>query len=380
MKVVVAIDSFKGSMTSMQAGMACKAGILEAVDAEVVVKPLADGGEGTVTALVEGMNGTYEHVDVTGPMGQKVRATYGVLEDKTAVMEMAEASGITLVDGALDPWKASSTGVGEMILDAARKGCRNFIIGIGGSATTEGGIGMLSALGYEFYDEDDNILPPVFGSLARVRKIKADKVPEELKQCHFKIACDVTNPLCGELGCVYIFGKQKGVQEHEKAQMDKMMRQYADCVEKFAGKHYSDIPGAGAAGGLGFAFLFGLENVELKSGIDIVLNAIQLDKELKNADIVVTGEGRLDGQSAMGKVPVGVAKAGKKSGCKVIALAGSVTDNAKACNKEGIDAFFPIIRGATTLNEAMDIKNAQKNMKNTAEQVFRLIDISSLME
>ena len=152
MKVVVAIDSFKGSMTSMQAGMACKAGILEAVDAEVVVKPLADGGEGTVTALVEGMNGTYEHVDVTGPMGQKVRAVYGILEDNTAVMEMAEASGITLVDGALDPWKASSTGVGEMILDAARKGCRNFIIGIGGSATTEGGIGMLSALGYEFYE------------------------------------------------------------------------------------------------------------------------------------------------------------------------------------------------------------------------------------
>lgn len=373
MKVVVAIDSFKGSMTSMQAGMACKAGILEAVDAEVVVKPLADGGEGTVTALVEGMNGVYEYADVTGPMGQKVRAVYGILEDNTAVMEMAEASGITLVDGALDPWKASSTGVGEMILDAARKGCRNFIIGIGGSATTEGGIGMLSALGYEFLDEDGNLLPPVFGSLARVRKIKADKVPEELKQCHFKIACDVTNPLCGELGCVYIFGKQKGVQEHEKAQMDKMMRQYADCVEKFAGKHYSDIPGTGAAGGLGFAFLFGLENVELKSGVDIVLNAIQLDEELKNADIVVTGEGRLDGQSAMGKVPVGVAKAGKKSGCKVIALAGSVTDDAKACNKEGIDAFFPIIRGVTTLDEAMDFKNAEKNMKNTAEQVFRLI-------
>lgn len=373
MKVVVAIDSFKGSMTSMQAGMACKAGILEAVDAEVVVKPLADGGEGTVTALVEGMNGAYEYADVTGPMGQKVRAVYGILEDNTAVMEMAEASGITLVDGALDPWKASSTGVGEMILDAVRKGCRNFIIGIGGSATTEGGIGMLSALGYEFLDEDGNLLPPVFGSLARVRKIKADKVPEELKQCHFKIACDVTNPLCGELGCVYIFGKQKGVQEHEKAQMDKMMRQYADCVEKFAGKHYSDIPGAGAAGGLGFAFLFGLENVELKSGVDIVLNAIQLDEELKNADIVVTGEGRLDGQSAMGKVPVGVAKAGKKNGCKVIALAGSVTDDAKACNKEGIDAFFPIIRGVMTLDEAMDFKNSEKNMKNTAEQVFRLI-------
>lgn len=285
-----------------------------------------------------------------------------------------------LLKGKPDPWKATSLGVGEMILDAVHKGCRNFIIGIGGSATTEGGIGMLMELGYEFYDEDDNILPPVFGSLARVRKIKADKVPSELKQCHFKIACDVTNPLCTEQGCVYIFGKQKGVQEHEKAQMDKMMRQYADCVEEYAGKRFSETPGAGAAGGLGFAFLFGLENVELKSGIDIVLNAIQLDKELKNADIVVTGEGRLDGQSAMGKVPVGVAKAGRKNGCKVIALAGSVTDDAVACNKEGIDAFFPIIRGATTLNEAMDIKNAQKNMKNTAEQVFRLIDISSLME
>ena len=381
MKVVVAIDSFKGSMTSMQAGMACKEGILAAIPkADVVVRPLADGGEGTVTALVEGMNGTYEHVDVTGPMGQKVHATYGVLEDDTAVMEMAEASGITLVEGKPDPWKATSLGVGEMILDAVHKGCRNFIIGIGGSATTEGGIGMLMALGYEFYDEDDNILPPVFGSLARVKKIKADKVPAELKQCHFKIACDVTNPLCTEQGCVYIFGKQKGVQEHEKAQMDKMMRQYADCVEEYAGKRFSETPGAGAAGGLGFAFLFGLENVELKSGIDIVLNAIQLDKELKNADIVVTGEGRLDGQSAMGKVPVGGAKAGRKNGCKVIALAGSVTDDAVACNKEGIDAFFPIIRGATTLNEAMDIKNAQKNMKNTAEQVFRLIDISSLME
>ena len=204
MKVVVAIDSFKGSMTSMQAGMACKEGILAAIPkADVVVRPLADGGEGTVTALVEGMNGTYEHVDVTGPMGQKVHATYGVLEDDTAVMEMAEASGITLVEGKPDPWKATSLGVGEMILDAVHKGCRNFIIGIGGSATTEGGIGMLSALGYEFYDEDDNILPPVFGSLARVKKIKDDKVPSELKQCHFKIACDVTNPLCTEQGCVY---------------------------------------------------------------------------------------------------------------------------------------------------------------------------------
>lgn len=224
MKVVVATDSFKGSMTSMQAGNACKEGILAAAHAhcgggaaaakgrkiaadnlDVVVKPLADGGEGTVEALVEGMNGTYEYVTVTGPMGNPVKARYGILPDQTAVMEMAEASGITLVEEPLNPWKATSTGVGEMILDAVKKGCREFIIGIGGSATTEGGIGMLSALGYEFLDENGAPLPPVFFSLEKVTQIKNDHVPEALKDCHFQIACDVTNPLCGEQGCAIYF-------------------------------------------------------------------------------------------------------------------------------------------------------------------------------
>ena len=219
MKVVVAIDSFKGSMTSMQAGNACKEGILAAARAhcdggaaavrdrkpaadnmDVVVKPLADGGEGTVEALVEGMNGTYEYVTVTDPMGSHVKARYGILPDQTAVMEMAEASGITLVKEPLNPWKAASTGVGEMILDAVQKGCRKFIIGIGGSATTEGGIGMLSALGYDFMDENGDILPPVFASLEKVVQIENNRVPEVLKDCHFQIACDVTNPLCGVQG------------------------------------------------------------------------------------------------------------------------------------------------------------------------------------
>ena len=235
MKVAVAIDSFKGSMTSMQAGNACKEGILAAARAhcdggaaavrdrkpaadnmDVVVKPLADGGEGTVEALVEGMNGTYEYVTVTDPMGSHVKARYGILSDQTAVMEMAEASGITLVKEPLNPWKAASTGVGEMILDAVQKGCRKFIIGIGGSATTEGGIGMLSALGYDFMDENGDILPPVFASLEKVVQIENNRVPEMLKDCHFQIACDVTNPLCGVEGCVYVFGAQKGVKEEEK--------------------------------------------------------------------------------------------------------------------------------------------------------------------
>ncbi len=392
MKVVVAIDSFKGSMTSMQAGNACKEGILAAACAhcgggaaavkgrkiaadnlDVVVKPLADGGEGTVEALVEGMNGTYEYVTVTGPMGNSVKARYGILPDQTAVMEMAEASGITLVEEPLNPWKATSTGVGEMILDAVQKGCRKFIIGIGGSATTEGGIGMLSALGYEFLDENGAPLPPVFFSIEKVTQIKNDHVPEALKDCHFQIACDVTNPLCGEQGCVYVFGAQKGVKEEEKESMDRAMQSYATCLEKFTGKKLSDIPGTGAAGGLGFAFLWGLPKVKLKPGIDIVLEAVGLTNELKDADVVVTGEGCLDFQTAMGKVPVGVAKTAKNYNCKVIAFAGSVTEEAKNCNEKGIDAFFSILPGVCSLDEAMDTETAQKNMRNAAEQVFRLL-------
>lgn len=373
-KVVVAIDSFKGSMSSMQAGNACREGIEKAINAKVIVKPLADGGEGTVEALVEGLGGTYQYVEVTGPMGQKVTARYGILPDQSAVMEMAEASGITLVDpDQKDPWKATSAGVGEMILHAVKKGCRKFILGIGGSATTEGGIGMLSALGYEFLDKEGQKLPAEFSSLDKVCSVKEDHVPKELQQCSFQIACDVKNPLCGPQGSVFVFGPQKGVKEEEKKKMDQSLKTYAATLEKSKGDKIHDLPGTGAAGGLGFAFLWGLWNVELRSGIEIVKEAVHLEEELKEADIVVTGEGCLDGQTAMGKAPVGVAKAAKKYGCKVIAFAGCVTEDAKKCNKEGIDAYFSIIPGICTLKEAMDPKTAENNLRNTAEQVFRLL-------
>lgn len=374
MKVVVSIDSFKGSLTSMEAGNAAKEGILKACDAEVVVKPLADGGEGTTEAMVEGLGGTYKSVEVTGPMGEKTVAKYGILKDgRTAVMEMAEASGIILVKREnLNPWKAVTTGVGEMIKDAIANGCREFIIGIGGSATSEGGIGMLQALGYEFFDASGALLPPVFESLSKIERISADKVIPELKDCHFQIACDVTNPLCGTNGCVYVFGPQKGVKKEEKAPMDAMMAHYGAKTTEFFGVDNREIPGTGAAGGLGFAFLSYFPNVELKSGISIVLEAIELEKELKDADVVITGEGRLDFQTAMGKVPVGVARLAKKHGCKVIAFAGGVTDDAGKCNEEGIDAFFPILRGVCTLDEAMDNATAKKNMSLAVEQVFRL--------
>jgi glycerate kinase len=374
MKVVVAIDSLKGSLSSVEAGNAAREGILKACDAEVIVKPLADGGEGTTEALVEGLGGSYAETIVTGPMGAQTKAKYGILDEKKAVMEMAEAAGIILVDrNHLNPWKATTTGVGEMILDAIRRGCREFIIGIGGSATTEGGIGMLEALGYEFYDSQGKLLPPVFESLGRVERISAEKVPEELKECHFQIACDVTNPLCGQNGAVAVFGPQKGVKTEEKEEMDTAMQHYAQKTAEFIGKDHSQAQGAGAAGGLGFAFLSYLPNVELKSGIAIVLEAIDLEKELQDTDVVVTGEGLLDAQTAMGKVPVGVAHCAKRYGCKVIAFAGGVTEDAGRCNEEGIDAFFPIVRGVTTLDEAMDKERAKKNMSLSVEQVFRLI-------
>lgn len=376
MKIVIAMDSFKGSLSSMDAGNAVKEGILRAVpDAEICVKPLADGGEGTTQALVEGLGGAFVNVNVTGPMGEPHEATYGILNDgKTAVIEMAEAAGIILVPSAeLDPWKASTTGVGEMILDSIRKGCREFIIGIGGSATTEGGIGMLTALGYEFLDAEGNALPPVFESLGKIAKICDRNVEPALKECHFQVACDVKNPLCGEYGAVYVYGPQKGVKLEERALMDAQMHHYAEKTAEYKGKDVSCVEGTGAAGGLGFAFLAFIPGVELKSGISIVLDAVGLEKELKDADICVTGEGRLDGQTANGKVPVGVARMAKQYGAKVIAFAGGVTEEAIACNREGIDAFFPIVRGVCTLEEAMLRENARKNVINSAEQVFRLL-------
>lgn len=372
MKVVVAVDSFKGSMTSMEAARAVRDGILAAdPKTYIVIKPLADGGEGTTDALIEGMHGEKVKITVTGPYGEKIDSYYGYLpEKKTAVIEMAAAAGITLSDKR-DPMQATTYGVGEMISDAIDRGCRNIIMGIGGSATTDGGIGMMKALGIQFLDENGNDVGEGAQALFRVRKIQTEGVHPLLSKVRFQIACDVTNPLCGSQGAVYVFGPQKGVTEEIKAMLDEAMNRYAAVVESTIGIRCRDIPGAGAAGGLGFACLAFL-NAVLTPGIDLVLNAVDLESELLDADIVVTGEGRLDEQTAMGKAPVGVAKRAKKYGAKVIAFAGSVTEGAGACNKEGIDAFFPIVRGVTTLDEAMSKETAMANMRAASEQVFRL--------
>lgn len=375
MKVVIAIDSLKGSLSSMEAGMAIKDGILAAKpDAEVIVKPLADGGEGTTDALIEGMNGERIDLTVTGPMHTPVDAYYGYLKDtNTAVMEMASAAGITLVpDSEKNPLLATSYGVGEMINDAIQRGCRNFIIGIGGSVTNDGGIGMLKALGVRFLDENDEDAGEGGQALAKVARIDVSGMNPLLKECHIQVACDVNNPLCGENGSTYVYGPQKGVTEDMKKTLDEAMAHFARVTSETLENDYLNTPGTGAAGGLGYAFL-AYTGAALTPGIELILDAVGLEEELSSADVVVTGEGRLDFQTAMGKAPVGVARLAKKYNAKVIAFAGSVTKEATACNKEGIDAFFPILRSVCTLAEAMDPVAARNNMTATVEQVFRLL-------
>ena len=373
MKIVIAIDSFKGSMSSMEAGLAARDGILKAIpEAKVVVKPLADGGEGTTDALIEGLSGEEIRISVKGPYGECVGAHYGrIRETGTAVMEMAEASGITLSDRR-DPMAATTYGVGEMIKDAMDRGCRDFIIGIGGSATNDGGIGMLRALGARFMDADGNDCGEGGAALYRISDIDLSGMDHRLRDCRIRVACDVDNPLCGENGATYIYGPQKGVTDDIKQELDDAMAHFADVSAEKLGKDLRDRSGAGAAGGLGYALLMYLD-AELIPGIELIMEAVGLEKELMDADIAITGEGRLDYQTAMGKAPVGVAKLAKKHGLITLAFAGSVTPEAVKCNEEGIDAFFPIVRGVSTLQEAMDNKTAKANMTAAAEQAFRLI-------
>lgn len=378
MKTVIAIDSLKGSLSSMEAGYAIAEGIKRAdSNAETIVRPLADGGEGTVDALVEGMNGTAQTVTVSDPLGRPISAVYGIIEESmTAIMEMSAAAGITLVtDAERNPLNTTTYGVGEMIKDAIEKNCREFIIGIGGSATNDGGIGMLQALGFGLLDKDGNQVAYGAKGLKEIASITSDNVLPQLKDCIFHIACDVNNPLCGEKGASAVYGPQKGADAAMVADMDKWLGDFATLTNEQYNKTVSkETPGTGAAGGLGFAFLAYL-NGSLEPGVDLILSQTKLEEYIKDADVVVTGEGRLDFQTAMGKAPIGVAKLAKKYNKPVLAFAGSVTKDAVECNKNGIDAFFPILRGICTLEDAMKKENAEQNMIETVEQAFRLLKI-----
>ena len=373
MNVVVAIDSFKGSLTSLEAGQATAEGVRRAVPtANVSVFPIADGGEGTTEALVYGTGGQMRTVNACDPLSRPIDCAYGVLPDGTAVIEIAAAAGLThLTTEERNPLATTTYGVGEMILHAADNGCRRFLIGLGGSATNDGGIGMLQALGFDFLDAQQRPLKRGAAVLETLSTINSANVPACLWDCTFEVACDVTNPLCGENGCSAVFAPQKGADAAMIAAMDRGLAHYAAVAKTFAPHADESTAGAGAAGGLGFAFLTFL-NARLVRGIDCVLKALPLEKAITQADLVITGEGRLDGQTVMGKAPIGIAAAAKACGKPVIALAGSLGDSADACNRYGIDAFFSIVLSPCTLAQAMHPQTAAANTAAVAEQAVRL--------
>ena len=374
-KVVAAFDSFKGCLSAREACAACAQGIGRVLPhAAVVQLPLSDGGEGLVECVCRLLPSHPVTVEVHGPLMEPVTAEYAVsMDGRTAYMEMAAASGLTLVPvGRRDVMRATTYGVGEMMADAVSRGCTEIVMGIGGSATTDGGVGMLQALGYAFLDKDGKQVLPGARGLKDITEITAAYVIPELAECKFRVACDVTNPLCGELGCSAIYGPQKGATPEMIQDMDQWLGAYAELAKERFPKADPKYPGTGAAGGMGFAFLTFTDAV-LESGINIVLDETKLEDYIKDADLVITGEGRMDGQTAMGKAPVGVAKLAKKYGKKVIAFAGAVQRDARACNDAGIDAFFPILRGVVTLEEAMKSENAKRNLADPAEQVIRLM-------
>ncbi|CAD7287917.1 glycerate kinase [Campylobacter suis] len=370
MRILVAIDSFKGSLSSLEAGNAVKSGIKPLCD-EVIVKPVADGGEGTVEALADALGGKYIDVITQNPLGVKILARYA-MAGELAIMEMASASGLTLLEkNERNPLKTSTYGFGLMIKDAINKGARKFIIGIGGSATNDAGTGMLSALGFVFYDKSGNLLEGNGANLSKIAKISTLNTIKELKECEFLVACDVDNPLFGKNGAAYVYGPQKGADESMVKELDSGLVSFASVVDKEIVAQTWKLRGSGAAGGLGYGFVSFL-NAKLKPGVQIITEEILLEDEIKRADLVITGEGRMDFQSSMGKTPTGVAKLAKKYDKPVIALAGSVSKCANECNKNGIDAFFSIQNEPISLDEAMKKSVASENLKRVSEQAVRL--------
>ena len=375
MKVVIAIDSFKGSLSSPELSRHISDGIRNVFpDAEIISLPVADGGEGTVEALVHGTGGKIVECTVNDPLMRPVKAKYGILGDgTTAVIEMAEASGLPLLkEKERNPLNTSTFGTGELIKDALSNGCREFIIGIGGSATNDLGMGMIQALGGQFFDISGNELSGMGKAMTDVENIDLSEILPELKESNFTIACDVDNPLYGKNGAAYVYAPQKGADEKMVIQLDNGLRSLSEKIKIQLGKDISDIPGAGAAGGLGGAFVAFLD-AKLKPGIEIVLNTLDFEKKIENADVVVTGEGRIDAQSVMGKAPVGVAKRCSKKNIPVIAFAGSLADDASETHAHGITTLFSIMNYPITLEEAMKAETTSMLIQKNTEEVFRLI-------
>ena len=374
MKIILAPDSFKGNLTSLEVAIAFEKGIKRVLPRANCIKiPMADGGEGTVQSLIDGIGGEIIRKRVTGPIGQKVFARYGLLSNGTAVIEMAEASGLPLVTTRQkNPTKTTTFGTGELIIDAINKGAKKIIIGIGGSATNDGGVGMAQALGVRFLDSKDKEIKQhgSGGMLKKIVKIDTRETNKVLKNINIIVACDVDNPLCGRLGASYIFGPQKGATPAMVRVLDDNLKHLAKIIKQSLKKDISKLKGAGAAGGLG-AGLVAFAKAKMKSGVDIVIDATNLERHMKNTNLVITGEGRVDSQTAYGKTPSGVAKSARKHGIPTLVIGGGITDDAKDIFSHGIDALESACARDMSLEDA--IKHSREHLANAAERAIRLV-------
>ncbi|MEQ4922530.1 glycerate kinase [Proteus hauseri] len=376
MKIVIAPDSFKESLSAKEVAESIKQGFLRYFpDAQYCCVPMADGGEGTVTSLVDATKGEFIFTDVCGPLGKQVTANWGILGDgTTAVIEMAQASGLHLVPINLrHPTLTTSYGTGELINAALARGVKKIILGLGGSATNDAGAGMMQALGLNLKDKFGTSLP--FGglSLAQLYSIDINQLNPKLKNIEIEIACDVTNPLCGEYGASAIFGSQKGATEDDIQLLDSALNHFGTYLENFTQRSLINIAGSGAAGGLALPLL-ALTSATLSPGVQLVAKAVELEKQLMNADLVITGEGRMDSQSAQGKTPIGVAKLAKEYQLPVIALVGGYLPDYGVVRQHGIDAVFSVVPGVSTLSDAL--AHAQQNIAETAYNVAAIYGLS----
>jgi glycerate kinase len=374
---VLAPDSFKESMTAKEVCVAMEEGLRKVYpEANYVHVPMSDGGEGTVQSLVDASNGTLLTKEVLGPLGQPVEAKFGILGDGfTGAIEMASASGIHLVTKETkNPLITTTFGTGQLILECLDRGMKQIIIGIGGSATNDGGTGMAEALGAKFLDRNGNVLPRGGGSLDQLATIDVSGLDKRLIDVRIIVACDVTNPLCGEHGASHVFGPQKGATPEMVAQLDQSLAHYADVVKTQLNKDVRDVPGAGAAGGLGAGLLI-FTQATLQKGIEIVIDYTKLKDKLNDADFVFTGEGGIDFQTKFGKTPFGVAQAAKLSGKKVIAIAGYIGEGIETLYEAGFDAIFGIVPGASELEKLL--AEGPPNVERTCENIARVLKWTS---
>ena len=367
MRILVAMDSFKGSASSLAVGQACAAGIRNAdPTSDIWVKGLADGGDGTLDVLIDSLHGRKVEVAVHDAYGKKIQCSYGVIEQtNTAVIEIAQIVGLPM-DQYHEPLRAGTYGVGEMILHCLKNGYRHLIVGLGGSSTNDGGMGMLQALGVAFYDINGHLLDGMAANLSKVERVSFAHLHPLLKKANVTLACDVKNPLCGKQGATYIFGPQKGVSADQLENVDQAMNHYGHKVNA----RMMEVAGAGAAGGLGFA-LMSVMSVEMKPGIDLIMEAGEFEKLISQVDLVISGEGRIDAQTAMGKGPGGLAKLAKQYHKPMILLGGSIADQADVCHDLGITAYFSIQSGPVSLSDAMDLSYTLTRIEKTAEQLMR---------